>query len=136
MRCPSLECPDFILDGKHGEYAEGILVCSRCGATLVGAEEGPTTESQVWESAVAEEEGGELVEVGRFLQRHDGELVAEFLKAYGIAAVTTADDCGAVYAGVAPGRVRVLAPAADAGAARELLRRAEAGELVLDSSEA
>jgi hypothetical protein len=33
--CPNRECPDFLDDGKPGEYLETITVCPKCGAQLV-----------------------------------------------------------------------------------------------------
>lgn len=35
MYCPSLECPDFVATGNHGEYVDGVTTCPVCGEYLV-----------------------------------------------------------------------------------------------------
>ncbi len=35
MYCPNRECPDFTMNGRHGEYREGITRCPYCNAALV-----------------------------------------------------------------------------------------------------
>ena len=35
MYCPNRECPDFLDDGKPGEYVDTMSVCPKCGAALV-----------------------------------------------------------------------------------------------------
>lgn len=35
MYCPNRECPDFEMNGRHGEYREGITECPYCGEHLV-----------------------------------------------------------------------------------------------------
>jgi hypothetical protein len=35
MWCPNRECPDFVEDGRPGEYVDTVVTCPKCGATLV-----------------------------------------------------------------------------------------------------
>ena len=35
MWCPSRDCPDFLADGRPGEYVDTVVNCPKCGAALV-----------------------------------------------------------------------------------------------------
>ncbi len=35
MWCPNRDCPDFLEDGRPGEYVDTVVTCPKCGAALV-----------------------------------------------------------------------------------------------------
>ena len=52
MFCGNRECPDFEMNGRHGEYREGITQCPYCGEPLVA--EDPTAQQAELEESGAE----------------------------------------------------------------------------------
>jgi len=112
--CVNPECPDFILDGAHGEYVETIWQCPVCGATLVPElpPEGPADAPDGPAGDFAEPtEPGSLVGIADFASRDAAELARSFLSANGIAAHVT--------------RKRLYVPDTQAEDALALLRQAE-----------
>jgi len=127
MYCTDPQCPDFLQFGIHGEYREGITVCSKCGAMLVPElpmsqrVEDPAESAAVQLSSLP----GPLVTLASFNYRQDAELAASMLLANGIQALLTGDDCGRVDPGLGFGtRTRIMVDAGQVEAASALLEQA------------
>jgi len=112
--CVNPECPDFILDGAHGEYVETIWQCPVCGARLVpelppeGDADAPDESADNFPEPT---EADSLVSIADFPSRAAAELAKSYLTANDIAAWVT--------------RTRLYVADTQAEDARALLRQAE-----------
>lgn len=136
MYCPNTECPDFLEDGRPGEYVDTVTVCPKCGAALV-PDWPPETEmpanEPAWDEAAADESGpdptppppaGLLVAVAAFDYPDEAQALVAALAERGIVAYQFfddgrdfADDAGIAHC------TRVLVPESQARSAAALAAR-------------
>jgi hypothetical protein len=134
MYCPNPECPDFVEDGRPGEYVDTVAVCPKCGASLVAEWPAVIDEPSADASAGRPGEGeavapapppeGLLVAVAAFDYPDEADAFASVLVAGGISAYQFFDD-GRDFAaseGIAP-CTRVLVPESQAQQASLLAER-------------
>lgn len=144
MFCSNLKCPDFEMNGLHGEYREGITNCPYCGEQLVaedpttkGAQlEGPVADApepqECWrdkETPSAEDLQGDLEPVFETTDPTEIPVVRSFLDAQGIPHVVVGEERFDAFRGaLSPfrfnpraGMVAFLVPSAYAEVTRGLL---------------
>jgi hypothetical protein len=122
--CPNRDCPDFQGSGVPGEYREDIMVCPKCGASLV-REPPVLREAEEPGAGGAEERDaalGPLVAIASFNYRQDADLAASMLLANDVQAIVFADDCGGIDPRIGfASRSRVMVPESQAKLALALL---------------
>ncbi len=147
MFCANRECPDFELNGRHGEYREGIAQCPYCGEHLVTEDPSaavvetedtqPAAESsETWgghEPPQVDEAHSDLEPVFETMDPTEIPVVRSFLDAQGIPHVVVGDERFDAFRGsLSPfrfnpraGVVAFLVPSAYAEATRKLLAEIE-----------
>lgn len=140
MFCPNPECPDFVEDGRPGEYIDSIHVCPKCGAELIpewppepaGGESEPAAgdigdvEPDI--SADALPAAGPLVAVAAYDYPDETEPLVALLIRRGLSVYQFFDD-GRDFAegSQTPPCTRVLVPLSQAELAKALLDQLESG---------
>jgi len=147
MFCANHECPDFELNGRHGEYREGITQCPYCGEQLVAANPSASTgeaeandvepaSTDAWgghEPPQTDEAHADLEPVFETSDPTEIPVVRSFLDAQGIPHVVVGDERFDAFRGsLSPfrfnpraGVVAFLVPSAHADVTRELLAELE-----------
>lgn len=132
MFCPNRECEDFKMDGIHGEYEDTVLVCPKCGATLVPElpRERPRRPDVADEPLEAQPAtpGGRLIALAAYDIGDDIETIMAVLLDGGVDAFEFLDD-GRDFqdnSGVSP-CTRLLVPESQFSRARAVLDRIEHG---------
>lgn len=104
MYCPNLECPDYVEDGRPGEYVDTVTVCPKCGATLIAEMPGrprPRMRDAAWDAAIDGDgslpvppppPAGLLVAVAAFDYPDEADALVRVLSDRGIAAYQFFDD--------------------------------------------
>ena len=143
MFCANRECPDFQLNGRHGEYRDGISQCPYCGEHLVAEDPAaPAAEAEYDETTPAspeawggpgpprgDEDHSDLEPVFETTDPTEIPVVRSFLDAQGIPHVVVGDERFDAFRGsLSPfrfnpraGVVAFLVPSAYADVTRELL---------------
>lgn len=143
MFCTNRNCPDFELNGLHGEYREGITECPYCGEQLVAqnpsaavaeaeAPKPAAPPSETWgghEPPAADEAHSDLEPVFETTDPTEIPVVRSFLDAQGIPHVVVGEERFDAFRGsLSPfrfnpraGIVAFLVPSAYADVTRELL---------------
>ena len=147
MFCTNRDCPDYELNGRHGEYREGITQCPYCGehlvavdpsASVVAAEviDTPPAPSETWgghEPPQADDAHADLEPVFETMDPSEIPVVRSFLDAQGIPHVVVGEERFDAFRGsLSPfrfnpraGVVAFLVPKAYAETTRELLAEIE-----------
>lgn len=104
MYCPNRECPDFVDDGKPGEYVQTVTRCPKCGAALRSGSPPPDfadsddipssqdLDQPVDPPVAAPPPAGPLVALAAFEHAEDCEPLVTALTAAGIEAFQFFDD--------------------------------------------
>lgn len=143
MFCTNRECPDFELNGRHGEYREGITQCPYCGEHLVAEDpsaaaveadrpDAAPAARQTWgdhDPPQADEAHSDLEPVFETTDPTEIPVVRSFLDAQGIPHVVAGEERFDAFRGsLSPfrfnpraGVVAFLVPSAYADVTRELL---------------
>lgn len=142
MYCANRECPDFELNGRHGEYREGITHCPYCGEPLVvedpsapASRPGDDDPGPAYETCCdrrppqTEEAPSDLEPVFETTDPTEIPVVRSFLDAQGIPHVVVGEERFDAFRGsLSPfrfnpraGVVAFLVPSAYADVTRELL---------------
>ena len=148
MYCPNRECPDFEMNGRHGEYREGITECPYCGVQLVSEDPAAAAVQPVdvdhdtpgshedWrddQPLSAEDAQADLEPVFETSDPTEVPVVRSFLDAQGIPHVVVGEERFDAFRGsLSPfrfnpraGVVAFLVPSAYAEVTRELLTELE-----------
>jgi hypothetical protein len=137
MFCPNPECVDFVSDGRPGEYRDDVLVCPRCGTTLVHQlPAGWPGDQEPQETLPPRQWGGEPEPVFACSDPTELAVVRSILEGAGIPVLTGGEESFDAFTGhrsahrftPGAGSVAILVPSDMAEEARELLRVVEEGE--------
>jgi hypothetical protein len=144
MYCPNRKCPDYEMNGRHGEYRQGIDRCPYCGEALVADDPSATTATadgpdiaaagprEGWEDdepPAIDDIQGDLEPVFETSDPTEVPIVRSFLDAQGIPHVVVGEERFDAFRGsLSPfrfnpraGVVAFMVPSACADLTRELL---------------